>query len=154
MTTNAQAALQAAATAFSGRMKAVIAEEVLSLAVHYKAWLDSTEPPEEVSHHISCVSRRNIECNCTPVPYRDRLIEWDLPVRQTADLAPHPHPGDGRYPKHLWKMDLRPRNTKEENFELTVVAGDEGEAISRAISAYPGHSWSNVRDTGEVWDDK
>lgn len=43
--TNAQAALQAAATAFQGRMKANITGEVLRLADQYKQWLDHQDAP-------------------------------------------------------------------------------------------------------------
>lgn len=39
--TNAQAALQAAATCYQGRMNSNVAEDVLRLAGKYKTWLDT-----------------------------------------------------------------------------------------------------------------
>lgn len=82
MTTNNQAALQAAATVFAGGRGHTAPADVKGMAQAFKGWLDAqdaidqsktavakVEQAETVSHHISCSSRRAKECNCSALPY-------------------------------------------------------------------------------------
>ena len=104
---------------------------------------------KEKSHHISCATRRPgvgvTQCDCTPVPYqekkRPRLIEFDLPVRQTADLTE-----EAQSPTE-WTLQMWPRRSNVDHFEVKVVASSADEALSRALSAYPGHAWEGLTDT-------
>jgi hypothetical protein len=79
MLTNAQAALQAAATLIVGT-GAPYGMTVTDVAEQFKAWLDKhdeePEPEPELSHHITCASRMQFRdkphvrpCDCTPIPY-------------------------------------------------------------------------------------
>lgn len=170
MTTNAQTALQAAATAFQGRMKANIASEVLGLAEQYKAWLDKQEPvekpePVELSHHITCASRMQFRdkpherpCDCNPVPYEE-------PTKTAANLPPFSEqPGpDPTFRKgtpvslkpkvNRWTLRMWNRNIKSPAVKVEVMAKDKKEALSKALSLCPGHAWDNLTDTGEVWEE-
>lgn len=66
---------------------------------------------------------------------RPRLIEYDLPVRQTADLVEEPEPT-------TWYVPMRPRNLSSAVWEFVQVeAPTAEEALSKAISAKPGHAW-------------
>ncbi len=93
--TNAQAALQAACTVFTG--KDASPNTVQGLAMNFKRWLDrqdleAKEP--EVSHHITCASRkvlmgRTALCDCTPVPYTTNV----KPVGVFVALPEYPEGG-------------------------------------------------------------
>jgi hypothetical protein len=93
MTTNAQAALAAAAVVFSGSKHYASINTVQGMAAQFKRWLDAKdtedaakaeEPTETVSHHISCASRIRqapFPCDCKPVEYdelkpKDCNIGW------------------------------------------------------------------------------
>lgn len=125
--------------------------DALEAAVEYglvlaKEITELKAPKPEVSHHISCASRRHrcsgeTECNCTPVAYE--------PATKTrANLPPFSQqPGpDPTYTE--WTLQMWPRRSNVDHFEVTVVAPSADEALSRALSLYPGHAWEGLTDTG------
>ena len=97
--TNNQVALMAAATVFSGGRGHTAPADVKGMAQAFNTWLDQQDaltaarvrssrteevgglkpsvdltsavlaPAEEVSHHISCDSRRRLACNCSATPF-------------------------------------------------------------------------------------
>jgi hypothetical protein len=108
MTTNNQAALQAAATVFSEAKAYVRPETVTGMAWQFKLWLDrkdtedeaKREQAETVSHHISCSSRIRVArfaCDCAPVKYEDvaaNAAAHPTPEMQQAGAEPQtPKPG-------------------------------------------------------------
>lgn len=79
--------------------------------------------------------------NCTPVAYE--------PATKTrANLPPFSQqPGpDPTYTE--WTLQMWPRRSNVDHFEVSVVASNADEALSRALSAYPGHAWEGLTDTG------
>lgn len=89
--TNAQAALQAAATVFSGGRGHTAPADVKGMAASFKNWLDhqdkEQEKSEEVSHHITCASRRSSNCTCSPLPYDAQLKLWEARVQRQDSEA-------------------------------------------------------------------
>lgn len=139
MNTNAQAALQAAATVFAEGRQHTSPDTVLGMAYVFKRWLDKHDTMEqerakepEVSHHISCSSRKGsaFKCTCQPVPY--------MQVPKPADQLT------------LWTVLVRPRNTNGTWQLVKVVAGSADQATSIITAQYPGHAWSDLTDTGEL----
>ncbi len=65
-----------------------------------------------------------------------RLIEFDLPVRQTADLE------EIALYAATWEVPMQPRNLPSaETILVEVEAVSAQDAISKALSAKPGHTW-------------
>lgn len=76
---------------------------------------------------------RAILAEVEPPPAKPRLIEYDLPVRQTADLVDEE--------EFLWEIPMRPRNISTAQWEtVRVWASSAEEAGSKAISIRPGHT--------------
>lgn len=149
MTTNAQAALQAAATAMQGRQHANDPGSLTGLADKLKVWLDRQDAKEEVSHHISCHTRLKIgaPCSCTPVPYEEKGTPVSL--KPGGPVLFHIlKPTVNRWTLRMW-----PRNSKSPAVKVEVMAKDKEEALSKALSLCPGHAWDNLTDTGEVWEE-
>lgn len=117
--TNAQAALQAAASAFTGRVYATEPGSVLALADQFKAWLDKQEET---------------------APEQPRLIEYDLPERAKPFVT-------------VWKCEIRPRNTDGKWLDAEVLASDTDGATSMITARWPGHTWRNLYNTGEAWEE-
>lgn len=126
MTTNAQAALQAAATIYSTGRGNTSHDHVTGLAETLKKWLDKqdqAEPP--------------------------RLIEYDLPFGQGGAPLQKVEPKLAT----RYTMKLRPRNSNTSKwFDFEVIAVNADEALSKALSQYPGHTWGELTDTEEKWE--
>lgn len=70
-----------------------------------------------------------------------RLIEFDLPTRQTADLV-----DPGEYTVFaLWEVPMTPRNTSRPTELIEVRASTAEDAISKALSLRPGHTWGKPK---------
>lgn len=70
-----------------------------------------------------------------PAPKKPRLIEFDLPVRQTADLMEKPL-------RATWEVPMVPRNIGDVAITLVEVeAVSAQDAVSKALSIKPGHTW-------------
>lgn len=138
MTTNAQAALQAAATVYGGGRGHTAPDHVKAMANQFKQWLDKhdqqAQAEPEVSHHISCATRRRnlqLGCDCVPKPY-------------TTQAPPKVQPLNT-----LWTVLVRPRNSNADWQLIKVVAGSADQATSHILARYPGHAWAELTDTGE-----
>lgn len=78
----------------------------------------------------------------TQSPKKPRLIEYDLPVRQTADL-------EEEAPLALWEVPMKPRNLPRADIVFVKVeANSAEEAISKALSSTPGHYWGTPKQIG------
>lgn len=106
--TNAQAALQAAATVYSGGRGHATPASVKQLAESFQNWLDhQAQPPAAQS-----------------------------PAAKLAQAVF----SNGGYVRE-WRLLMRPRNTHKDWFPVWVQACDQEEALSKALSHYPGHAW-------------
>lgn len=131
--------------------------ELKMLSVVLNPDRDEDEPPlyqvtimaveQEKSHHISCATRRPgvgvTQCDCTPVAYGTLPPEAEAKKIKDfsingQDLPPAPTE---------WTLQMWPRRSNVDHFEVKVVASSADEALSRALSAYPGHAWEGLTDT-------
>lgn len=124
--TNAQAALQAAATVYSGGRGHTAPDHVKGMAASFKVWLDQQDRAE------------------APKVEEKPVTHWPtgLPM-SPGGVLPSGGISSGDY---LWEVDMRPRNNPSASIiTVEVWAPSEQEAISKALSAKPGHSWGTPR---------
>ena len=100
---NAQAALAAATSVYSMTDGDVNPRVITGMAAQFKRWLDTKDAEDlaavavpEVSHHISCDSRKVLNdypapCTCTPVPYTPENPHYTrCGCHQAVAVAPLP----------------------------------------------------------------
>lgn len=68
-----------------------------------------------------------------------RLIEFDLPISR-AEIDPNEYTVFA-----LWEVPMTPRNTNRPVEVLEVRAPTAEDAISKALSQRPGHTWGKPR---------